>query len=108
MDRTVEITLIGSTQVQDETGVWQTSRTARDVFAQLDSVTRQEFFDAGRNGFNPAYRFTMFVADYEGEDELVYNGKSYAIYRTYFGRNDTIELYVERKGGTNGSKADTT
>lgn len=44
----------------------------------------------------------MFFGDYNGEDELVYNGDTYAIYRTYKTRTDTLELYVERKGGTNG------
>jgi len=33
---------------------------------------------------------------------LEYKGNRYGIYRTYIGRNDTIELYAERKGGTNG------
>ena len=51
---------------------------------------------------NPEFRMTMFFGDYGGEQMLIYNGKSYSVYRTYQGRNDTIELYVERKGGTNG------
>ena len=51
---------------------------------------------------NPEFRMTTFFGDYQGERELLYKGKPYAVYRTYQGRNDTIELYVERKGGTNG------
>ena len=51
---------------------------------------------------NPEYRFTMFAPDYEGERTVKYHGKAYSIYRTYLGRTDTIELYAERKGGTNG------
>ena len=43
---------------------------------------------------------TMNVFDYANEKELVYNGSVYSIYRTYLGRNDTIELYVQRKQGT--------
>lgn len=44
----------------------------------------------------------MFFGDYQGEKTVEYNGVTYGIYRTYLGRNDTIELYAERKGGTNG------
>ena len=44
----------------------------------------------------------MFFGDYNGEKLLSYNGQTYSVYRTYQGKNDTIELYVERKGGTNG------
>ena len=96
------IELVGYTLTQDDYGVWQQTATTRQVFAQVDSVTRAEFFEGGRNGLNPEYRFTLFFGDYDGEDTVVYNGLQYAIYRTYQGRTDTVELYVERKGGTNG------
>lgn len=101
MDRSSVITLIKETQTQDTTGVWRTARTEREVFAQIDTVTRAEFFEGGRNGLNPEFKFTMFFGDYEDEREVVWNGKHYGIYRVYYGRNDTIELYAERKGGLN-------
>lgn len=105
MDRSTPITLVAATKQQNDYGVWEETKTNREVFAQVDSVTRAEFFEGGRNGLNPEFRMTMFFGDYEGEKELIYNGKPYAVYRTYQGRNDTIELYVERKGGTNGTAA---
>jgi hypothetical protein len=49
---------------------------------------------------------TMFNGDYQGETMLEFNGRTYAIYRTYLDRNDNLELYVERKGGTNGKDGD--
>lgn len=102
MDRSTPIMLLLTTKVQDAYGVWVESPTSRMVFCQVDSVTRAEFFDGGRNGLNPEYRMTMFFGDYNGEKLLSYNGQTYSVYRTYQGKNDTIELYVERKGGTNG------
>ena len=45
----------------------------------------------------------MFAADYAGESVIEYEGKTYAVYRTYRTDADYIELYVERKGGTNGA-----
>ena len=84
--------------------MWRETETGRDVFCQVDSVTRAEFFDGSRSGLNPEFRMTMFFGDYNDERTLIYKDKAYAVYRTYIGRNDTIELYVERKGGTNGKK----
>ena len=102
MDRSNVITLISVTKSQDDYGVWRETEAQRDVFCDVGSVTRAEFFDGGRNGLNPEYVFTMFFGDYAGERIVEYNGDRFAIYRTYHGRNDTIELYAERKGGTNG------
>lgn len=102
MDRSEVITLLSTTKTQNDFGVWEETVTSKDVFCQVDSVTRQEFFEGGRNGLNPEFRMTMFFGDYDGERELIYKGKPFSVYRTFHGRTDTIELYVERKGGSNG------
>lgn len=104
MDRSSLIALVNESQTQDANGVWRTTRTERTVFAKIESVTRAEFFEGGRNGLNPEFKFTMFFGDYEDEREVVWNGKHYGIYRVYYGKNDTIELYAERKGGLNEDK----
>lgn len=97
------MTLICVLHEQDDTGVWNDTRVTRDIFCQVNSVSRDEFFQGGRSGLNPEYQFTAFAADYHGETECIYKGKPYTIYRTYLGRNDTIELYAERRGGSNGN-----
>ena len=102
MDRSSVISLISEKRYKNEYGVFQTCASSRDVFCQVNSVSRAEFFEAGRNGLNPEYEFTMFAGDYNGEKVVEDNGETYAVYRTYYGRTDTIELYVERRGGTNG------
>lgn len=102
MDRSTVIKLIGVTRTQDDYGVWQPTPSSKEVYAQVDSITQREFFEAGRNGLNPEFKFTMFFGDYNNEPIVEYNGEQYAVYRVYLGRNDTIELYVERKGGRNG------
>lgn len=103
MDRSDVITLIGTTETQDVYGVWREENTQHEIFCQVGSVSASEFFEGGRNGLNPEFRFTVFFGDYNGEKTLIYNNQSYAIYRTYHGKNDRLELYAERKGGTNGS-----
>lgn len=102
MDRSDVITLITETYEKNEYGVAVPQVTETDVYCQVDSVTRSEFYEGGRNGLNPEFRFTMFAPDYSGQKTVIYKGRAYGIYRTFLGRDDTIELYVERKGGTNG------
>jgi len=103
MDRSDVILLIRETFEQDETGVEQPVRESRPVYCQVNSITRSEFFEAGRSGLNPEFMFSMFFGDYAGETIVEYAGKRYAVYRTYRGRNDTLEVYVQREGGENGS-----
>jgi len=100
MDRSDLITLYADTITYDDYGVPVKTRSSRDVFCKVDSVTRSEFFDAGRSGLKPEYRITMFFGDYEGETLVGYNGRMYSVYRTYQAKTDIIELYVERKNGT--------
>ena len=106
MDRSSVITLISITTEQDDYGVYQETKTSKDVMCQVESATLREFYEGGRNGLNPEFKFTMFFGDYNDEQIVVYEGKSYSIYRTYRTKNDKIELYVERKGGTNGEGDD--
>lgn len=95
--------LVGKTRVQDEYGMWKETPTDRQIFCQVESVTRAEFFDGGRNGLNPEFQFTVFAGDYNGETVCKYEGNQYGIYRTYrVPGTDYMELYAERKGGTNG------
>ena len=104
MDRSDIINLISETRAKNSFGIWETTRTSRQVFCRVDSVTASEFFDGGRNGLNPEYRMTMFFGDYNGEQIIEYNGATYSVYRTYKAKTDIIELYVERRGGTNGKE----
>lgn len=102
MDRSTPICLVSTAYTRDVNGVQRKTETVRTVYANVQSVSASEFFEGGRNGLKPEYRFVMFRHDYKGEPVVTYNGVRYAVYRTYIGRNDTIELYCERKGGTNG------
>lgn len=101
------IKLIAESRTKNKYGVEVPSRTYRQVFCQVHSVTRDEFYNAGRNGLNPEWRFTMFHGDYGNETIVEYKGETYAVYRTYLvPGTDYIELYVQREGGTNGKESD--
>lgn len=105
MDRSDVITLYAESVSYDSYGVANKSITSRNVFCKVDSVTRSEFYEGGRNGLNPEFRMTMFVGDYNGERVIGFKGKKYSVYRTYLAKTDIIELYVERQGGTNGTES---
>lgn len=100
MDRSTPIYLVTEFNEEDQYGVLKPTLSRRMVYANVSSVTQREWMEGGRLGLNPEFRMTMFAFDYGGEQELVYNGSLYSIYRTFRGTDDKIELYVQRKQGT--------
>lgn len=100
MDKSIAFYLVSSTQIQDDIGQFVDGPpTKRQVYGQVTSVSADEFFAAGQNGIKPDWRITMFAPDYQGERDLELFGAPYTVYRTYYGRTDTVELYVERRSG---------
>lgn len=99
MDKSRVLTLIRTTYTADKIGQQVPVETRRDVFCNVSSVSASEFFDAGRAGLKPEYRVTMFSPDYDHEEIVELDGRRYGVYRTYLGKNETIELYLERKAG---------
>lgn len=98
MDATIK--LIKTTITQDELGYPAETETAREAFCSVESVTRSEFFQAGKAGIVPDYVFSVNAIEYEGEKELEYNGDKFGIYRTYKADgSDYIELYAEYRSG---------
>lgn len=93
--------LITVTYKDDDYGVPKKVEAGRIVYGFYDSLTSTEIFEGGRNGLNPELRFTVKEIDYKDETVLIRGDKRYAVYRTYRPGNGTIELYCERKGGTN-------
>lgn len=76
-------------------------RTA--VFAEVAPVGRDEYEAAGQQGMKAEYKFTVWAAEYDGQEEVEYNGRRLSIYRTYGARDDDkTELYAAERAG-NGS-----
>ncbi len=99
MDKSRVLTLITVSYTPDALGQLVPQEARRDVYCNLSSVSASEWFEAGRAGLNAEHRATMFVYDYSGEQIAELDGVRYGIYRTYLGRNEAIELYLERKAG---------
>lgn len=107
MDRSIVFYLLTPTHSQDNIGQWVETVEKRQVFGQVSSVTASEFFAGGQNGFKPDLRVTMFGPDYQDEENLELEGKIYSIYRTYRGKNDTLELYLEKRRGDHEQSSNT-
>lgn len=95
-----EATLVTLT-ASDET----VTRTEKTVFCGKKSVGYREFYAAVEVGINPTYIFEMDLEEYETAcittnskrhipTELIYNGASYNIIRTYEKPDGTIEVTV--------------
>ena len=99
MNRSQVAYLVSESFSMNDYGVYERTETERKVFVNVSSVSSQEWFEGGRNGLNPQFRFTMFSHDYEDEKVIKYKDKYYTIYRTYSRKVDEIELYTELKKG---------
>lgn len=99
MDRSEVVTLVKFTYAVDSIGQRIPQESRRNVFCQVSSVTASEFFEAGRAGLQAQLRISIFAPEYEGETTVEYNGKRYGVYRTYLAKDESLELYLERKVG---------
>lgn len=99
MDRSRVLILVSQKYEPDALGQQIATEIKRQVFCDVSSVSASEWFAAAQEGLKPEYRCTMFAPDYQGEEIVELDGKRYGVYRTYRGKNETIELYLERKAG---------
>ena len=97
MNLAEKIALVSIEYTQDDLGEWTEVWTKREIFARVESVSMSEFYQAGMRGLDPDYKLTIWMNEYENEELVDYNGKIYAVYRTYRRDDGRIELYVSEK-----------
>lgn len=91
--------LISRTVTYDELNQPTETDTAREVVVEVRSVTQSEYFAGRQGGLAPDLAFLLSVFDYQGEKVIEYDGKKYAIYRTYEADDNYVELYAQIEGG---------
>lgn len=95
------ITLLKDESIVDEYGDTQKNTTERTVFAELKSITQNEFYQAQAVGLKPEIKFVLAdFLEYNDEKRLIYtpfNGKEevYTVLRTYRSNNE-LELVCKR------------
>lgn len=92
------LNLITETYTTDIYGNETSVETKKEVFCEVRSVSKTEYYSAGETGHRPVFRFDVFRYDYNNEKLAEYDGQKYYIYRVYF-NNDTAELYTEERIG---------
>lgn len=93
------ITLISITTTQDADGFNVETRTERNVFGDVRSVSGQEFYQTGLLNIQAELDVTIWHSEYNGEKLAKVNGKTYVVYRTYRSSIDEIELKLAERGG---------
>lgn len=77
------------------------TETEREIIGDVQSVSQNEFFQAGRNGLQPQLKVVIYDFEWHGEKIVKVQGERYSVYRTYkINDTDRLELYLESKGGT--------
>lgn len=95
-----EIYLISESETLDAINqpiVTETKSAA--LFVELRSLSGNEVFEGRQGGLFPEFSFVISSFDYHGEKKVEYNGKVYAVYRTYEPDEDNVEVYCQTEGG---------
>ena len=95
------ITLVSITAGEDADGFpTEPKEETSDVWAQVTSISRDEFYQAGQRNLKPEIRAIVWVSEYNGQDVVEIDGTRYGVYRTYRqDYSDEVELYLEKKAG---------
>lgn len=101
MKHSSKIKLISKTYTTDLIGQRVPLISMREIWCDVKSVTGQEFANSGVNGIKAEFVFSVWMAEYNNETELMFNDVAYSIYRTYLRDDGRIELYVQKRVGVN-------
>lgn len=97
------IYLISEVKTEDEIGnVIPSSFTSNKCYAKKQSIRTNEFYSAVEVGLTPSVEFVVKRLNYNGEEEIEWNGKRYQVIRTVDPKNKfDIVLICARKIGVN-------
>lgn len=80
----------------------QTEYLEKEVFAEINPVGRDEFTAAGQKDYKASMMIEVWGFEYEGQTEVMVDGRKMVIYRTYGPKNTgKVELYAGERIGKN-------
>lgn len=91
-----ELTLIKEEYVFDSLGNQVPSEIMNNVFCDVRSISRSEFYNAATNGLKPSLVFIIHNFEYNDETKVEFEGNIYRVIRTYMKSVDDIELTCEK------------
>lgn len=93
-----ELTLILTTQTENDMGDVIDTQERTDILCEVESVTRNEFYNAAKVDMQPEMVFVINRYDYSGESEVEYEGQLYDVIRSYKpnNRNNPSPMDIDR------------
>lgn len=93
--------LISHVDSFDSIGNVVRTETQKLIYARKKAVGSKEFYNATAVGITPTAELQIRVSNYNGEDEVIYNGQHYAVIRSVpIDRMDVV-LVIGIKDGVN-------
>jgi SPP1 family predicted phage head-tail adaptor len=86
--------LLTITESTNSNGFPEQAQTEKEVYCNVKSVKRSEFYQAQLNNIALAFVFEVSAHDYADEKNLIYNEKRYRITRTFQKNTEVLELVV--------------
>lgn len=100
MNTAKKITLVSKSYTYDDIGQAVETEAYTYPFAWVRSASAREEEQA-EDGLRREYVFDVRLTNYNGENELEYNGIRYTVYRTFLNADKGVmELYTQRRVGT--------
>lgn len=88
------INLVTETYTENDMGDTVVLETYVQVFASKKSIRQSEFYQAQATGLKPAIAFDVRSMEYNDEEKIQYNSKTYNVIRTY-DKGEFVELICE-------------
>ena len=86
------VDLIAVVTGYDAEGYPVDTETSTEVFADVASVKRSEFYAGRQAGTELIAAFTVAACDYDGQQVVVYDGARYRVERAYTRDGERMEL----------------
>lgn len=83
----------------DNLGNKDYSKVMTEVFCNVNSVDRNQFYDASTRGYKLSYVITLNEFEYNNEPKILYNDNEYEVVRTYLLDREMLEITVGEKIG---------
>ena len=99
MNQAKKVKLISKEYAFTSIGAVTVTEAKTSVFAIVASVSQNEFYQAGQQGFKPEKRYDVRLTEYGGQDELEVSGERFTIYRTFDRDDGRVELYATKRKG---------
>lgn len=91
-----DLVLIKTVFTSDDIGNQIATEERTEVFCNVKSITRTEFYNAATTDLKPSIVFVVHLYEYNDEEVVEYNSVKYRVIRTYMTNTEEIELICEK------------